>query len=164
MQYFKRLIKGMLGMDIFRGSDKDPSNALVEMLHSCTPFANIEKILLSFQAITGTIRLFIATIAFGMGVDCKGVHRVFQYWPAKNVESYIQETGRAGRAGTQSAVYILYHGILLAHVDGQRSLRKPLRQRCCQKSTILIWKVTKNRVWIPAIFKRGRGIKNVTCP
>ena len=36
--------------------------------------ANKEKILLSFQSINGTIRLLIATIVFGMGVDCKGVH------------------------------------------------------------------------------------------
>ena len=59
-------------------------------------------------------------IAFGMGVDCKGVHRVIHYGPAKNVYSiqYIQEIGRAGRDGTQFCVYILYHGILLAHVDG----------------------------------------------
>lgn len=53
-----------------------------------------------------------------MGVDCKGVHRVIHYGPAKNVEAYIQETGRAGRDGIQSAVYILYHGVLLAHIDG----------------------------------------------
>ena len=43
---------------------------------------------------------------------------VIHYGPAKNVESSIQETGRAGRDGTQSCVYILYHGILLAHIDG----------------------------------------------
>ena len=101
------MIKGMLGMDMFSGVDEDPSNALVEMLHSCTPPANKEKILLSFQSITGTIRLLIATIAFGMGVDWKGVHRVIHYGPAKIVESYIQETGRAGRDGTQSAMHIL---------------------------------------------------------
>lgn len=71
------MIKGMLGMDICSGIDEDPSNALVEMLHSCTPPANKEKILLSFQSITGTIRLLIATIAFGMGVDWKGVLESF---------------------------------------------------------------------------------------
>jgi len=62
----------MLGVNIFHetGSD-DQTNVLVEMLHSCTPSANKEKILHSFQSMTGTIRLLIATIAFGMGVDCK---------------------------------------------------------------------------------------------
>lgn len=87
-------------------------NVLVEMLHSCTPAANKQQILHSFQSKHGTIRVFIATIAFGMGVDCKGVHRIVHYGPSKNVEAYVQETGRAGRDGRQSHAYILYHGIL----------------------------------------------------
>ena len=129
------MIKGMLGMDIFSGSDEDPSNALVEMRHSCTPSANKERILLSFQLITGTIRLLIATIAFGMGVDCKGVNRVIHYGPAKNVEFYIQETGKAGRDVTQSAVYILYHGILLAHVDGH--MKQYVKTNHCRRKELL---------------------------
>ena len=108
----------MLGQDIYHGTDNDPTSVLVEMLHSCTPSANKEKNILSFQSMAGTILLLIATVAFGMGVDCKGVHRIIHYGPAKNVEAYIQETGRAGRDGIQSDVYILYHGILLSHVDG----------------------------------------------
>ena len=83
------MIKGMLGKDIHSGTDDDPGNALVEMLRSVTPYANKEKILLSFQSINGTNRLLIATIAFGMRVDCKGVHRIIHSGPAKNVESYI---------------------------------------------------------------------------
>ena len=75
----------MLGNDIYFQTDKNPSNVLVEMLHSCTPPENKEKIILSFQSVTGTIHLLVATIAFGMGVDCKGVHRVIHYGPAKNV-------------------------------------------------------------------------------
>lgn len=129
------MIKGMLGMDIFSRSDEDPSNALVEMLHSCTPPANKEKILLSFQSLSGTIRLLIATIAFGMGIDCKGVHRVIHYGPAKNVESFIQETGRAGSDGTQSAVYILYHGILLVHVDGH--MKQYVKTNHCRRKELL---------------------------
>lgn len=129
------MIKGMLGMDIFSKSEEDPSNALVEMLHSCTPPANKEKIRLSFQSLSGTIRLLIATIAFGMGIDCKGVHRVIHYGPAKNVESYIQETGRAGRDGTQSAVYILYHGILLVHVNGH--MKQYVKTNHCRRKELL---------------------------
>ena len=52
-----------------------------------------------------------------MGVDCKAVHRVIHYGPSKTIEAYVQETGRAGRDGVQSSTFILYHGILLNHVD-----------------------------------------------
>ena len=48
----------------------------------------------------------MATIAFGMGVDCKGVCRTIHFGPSKNIESYIQETGRAGRDGKQSVAFI----------------------------------------------------------
>lgn len=130
------LIKGMLGENIFHETDSDDqTNVLVEMLHSCTPSANKEKILHSFQSMTGTIRLLIATIAFGMGVDCKGVHRVIHYGPAKNVEAYIQETGRAGRDGVHSAVYILYHGILLGHVDGH--MKQYIHTKNCRRKELL---------------------------
>ena len=44
-------------------------NVLVEMLHSCTPAANKQHILHSFQSENGAIRLLTATISFGMGVD-----------------------------------------------------------------------------------------------
>ncbi|EDO29588.1 predicted protein, partial [Nematostella vectensis] len=54
------------------------------------------------------VRLLIATIAFGMGVDCKGVKRVIHYGPSKSVEAYIQETNRAGRDGSNSVAYLLY--------------------------------------------------------
>jgi len=128
------LIKGMLGVNIFHEAD-DQTNVLVEMLHSCTPSANKEKILHSFQSMTGTIRLLIATIAFGMGVDCKGVHRVIHYGPAKNVEAYIQETGRADRDGVDSAVYILYHGILLGHVDGH--MKQYINTKTCRRKELL---------------------------
>lgn len=111
-----RTIKGMLGQNLYAGNEK---NVLVEMLHSCTPAANKQNILHSFQSEGGSIRLLIATITFGMGVDCKGVHRIMHFGPSKTMEAYVQETGRAGRDGEQSIAYILYHEILLNHVEGQ---------------------------------------------
>ena len=86
-------------------------NVPVEMLHSCTPAANKQNVLCSFKIENGTMRVVIATIAFSMGVDCKGVHRIVHFGPSKTVEAYVQETGRAGRDGVQSMAYILYRGI-----------------------------------------------------
>ena len=42
------------------------------------------------------LRVVVAIIAFGMGLDCPNVRRVIHWDPSSDVESYIQETGRAG--------------------------------------------------------------------
>ena len=61
--------------------------------------------------------MLIATIAFRMGVDCKGIKRVIHFEASKNMESYAQETGRAGRDSSQSMALLLYNGMLLTHVE-----------------------------------------------
>ena len=126
-------IKALLGRDMFIGNDS--KNVLVEMLHSCTPAANKQNILKSFQLDSGTIRLLVATIAFGMGVDCRGVHRVIHFGPSKNVEAYVQETGRAGRDGQQSIAYVLYHGVMLNHVDA--NIKSFIKTEECRRETLL---------------------------
>ncbi|EDO44384.1 predicted protein, partial [Nematostella vectensis] len=54
------------------------------------------------------VQVLVATIAFGMGIDCKGVHRTIHFGPSKNCEAFIQETGRAGRDWKSSFSYLLY--------------------------------------------------------
>ncbi len=129
------IFRELLGKHIFVGNEEDPRNVLVEMLHSCTPVANKENILQSFQLERGTIRVLIATIAFGMGVDCKGVHNIIHIGPPKNIEAYMQETGRAGRDGSPSMAYILYKGILLNHVDSDIKLY--VKSDTCRREALL---------------------------
>ena len=77
-------------------------------------------------------------MAFGTGVDIPNVRTVIHYGPPNDVESYFQESGRAGRDGKLSkAILYLYPGNLLGHVKKSMKAYCTLEADKCHREELL---------------------------
>ena len=92
---------------------------LVDMFCSCTEEIVKNDILMAFSSPNSNLRIVIATIAFGMGLDCPNVRRIIHWGPSDDIELYMQETGRGGRDMAPAQALLYYGGpnLVVRHVD-----------------------------------------------
>lgn len=96
------------------GTPDVPEFRLVNMFMSVTDSDHKSQILHFFKS-DGNLRIVVATVAFGMGVDCPNVRQIIHVGLPDDICSYVQETGRAGRDVLASMATLLqsrtYHRI-----------------------------------------------------
>ena len=75
-----------------------------------------EQIIARFSDCDSRLRVVIATVAFGMGIDSPDIRCITHWGLPSTKEEYVQETGRAGR-DEKHADAILYEGKVGQHAS-----------------------------------------------
>lgn len=101
------------------GAPDLPEFRLFDYFTSATHASVKDGVLKAFLQPGSPLRIVIATIAFGMGVDTPDIRYVIHWGPPEDIEQYVQATGRAGRDGTISHAVMLYSKGLKRFVDNE---------------------------------------------
>lgn len=129
-----RLFSLSLGKGMFLNESMRNRESFVQMFHAGSPQTVKDYVVQEMTCRNSTLRVLVCTIAFGMGIDCKEVHRSIHFGPSKSVEGFVQETGRLGRDGKQCFSYVLYNGLLTAHCDTQ--VKSLISESVCHRTSI----------------------------
>jgi len=116
------------------GAPDLPEFRLLDMFHSSVDIVIKEHILNSFSQHLH-LRVVIATVVFGMGINCNDVRQVFHVGPPEDIECYIQETGWAGRNGGEAvALLILIKEIRMITID--TNMRNYITSNTCRRDCL----------------------------
>ncbi|XP_060084050.1 bifunctional 3'-5' exonuclease/ATP-dependent helicase WRN-like [Ylistrum balloti] len=90
-------------------SDKTPEARIFAQYHTDYTQNMKKHILQELRKDNPHVRLVLATVALGMGLNAPGITRIIHARPPTTLEKYLQEIGRAGRTGQKSTAILHYN-------------------------------------------------------
>ena len=101
------------------------------MYTRCTDSSVKKKILEQFTS-PSSLHVVIATVAFGMGIDCQDIRQIIHWGVPEDSEMYIQESRRVGRDGRFSCALLLKN----ARDLDKRFVSEVMINYCFNKSSV----------------------------
>ena len=127
----------MLGDHVFvPGQPKTPANRMVGIYHSMTWKKYKDRVVDSFKANSGNLRIVLASSALGMGVNFPDVRFVIHLGPARSIVDHVQQAGRAGRDGKQAYNIVISNGYKLAHCE--TDIKNFVKSKECHRKALLL--------------------------
>ena len=107
------------------GASQIPQNRLFAQFHSPQTEQMKSEIINSIVTESCTQRVIFATVAFGMGVDSPCVQRVIHFGVPRTMETFFQESGRAGRDGRPATSTLYFNNNDIgANIEGMEPIMK----------------------------------------
>ncbi len=111
---------------------------MVDLFTACMHPTVKNTILTQFQDSTSCLHVVIATVSFGMGLDCPNVRRIIHWGVPSDIEACLQETSRAGRDEQAATAVLSYEGSDFSGVRVEQKMKDycALKQGC-RRDTLL---------------------------
>lgn len=103
---------------------------IAEAYHAGMSGAQRKKIQKQFM--DGTLRIIVATVAFGMGINKSDIRCIIHYNMPSSFESYVQEVGRAGRDGETAYCHVF----MSSSSSDKNELLKHIHANTIDRSTV----------------------------
>ncbi len=109
---------------------------IVDMFHASIDDASVKRIVDRMTATDGSLRILVSTVAFGMGINCPDVRRIFHWGLPDTVTNYVQQIGRCGRDG-YSGVALCYAYTRSISRNRDKAMQQAVEGKDCIKLVTL---------------------------
>lgn len=123
---------------------------ICEKFTACSSPRTKCKIVDSFTDPNGMVRVVVATVAFGMGIDSPNVREAIHWGPPEDLELYVQETGRGGRDNLPSSATLYYGKRDISHCGHcTESMKRYCENMSKCRRKLLMSQFTEEEVELP---------------